>query len=74
MNTTFHPYRAHVWSGLKRYFVEWRKRALTRHSSFAGLARLADPCAMVDGPPALPEKVSAWTPQAGKGGETIEPF
>ena len=30
MNTTFHPYRAPVWSGLKRYFVEWRKRALIR--------------------------------------------
>ena len=30
MNTTFHPYRAPVWSGLKRYFVEWRKPALVR--------------------------------------------
>ena len=30
MNTTFHPYRAPVWSGLKLYFVEWRKRALIR--------------------------------------------
>jgi hypothetical protein len=30
MNTTFYPYRAPVWGGLKRYFVEWRKRALIR--------------------------------------------
>jgi uncharacterized protein YjiS (DUF1127 family) len=30
MNTTFHPYRAPAWSRLKRYFVEWRKRALIR--------------------------------------------
>jgi len=30
MTTTFRPYRAVSWSGLKRYFVEWRKRALTR--------------------------------------------
>ena len=30
MNTTFHPYRAPVWSGFKRYFVEWRKRAFIR--------------------------------------------
>jgi hypothetical protein len=30
MNTTFHPYRGLVWSGLKRYFVEWRKHALVR--------------------------------------------
>jgi uncharacterized protein YjiS (DUF1127 family) len=30
MNTTFPPYRAPVWSRLKRYFVEWRKRALIR--------------------------------------------
>jgi hypothetical protein len=28
MNTTFHPYRAPAWSRLKRYFVEWRRRAL----------------------------------------------
>jgi uncharacterized protein YjiS (DUF1127 family) len=31
MNTTFHPYRPPpAWSGLKRYFVEWRQRALIR--------------------------------------------
>ena len=30
MNTTFHSYRALALSGLRRYFVEWRKRALTR--------------------------------------------
>ena len=30
MNTTFQPYRAPAWSGLKRYFFEWRKRALIR--------------------------------------------
>ena len=30
MNTTFHSCRAPAWSGLKRYFVEWRKRALIR--------------------------------------------
>jgi hypothetical protein len=30
MNTTFHSYRAPAWSGLKRYFVKWRKRALIR--------------------------------------------
>jgi hypothetical protein len=30
MNTTFHSYRAPDRSGLKRYFVEWRKRALIR--------------------------------------------
>jgi hypothetical protein len=30
MNTTFHPYRLPVWSGFKRYFFEWRQRALIR--------------------------------------------
>ena len=30
MNTTFHPHRLSPWSGLKRYFVEWRKHALLR--------------------------------------------
>ena len=25
-----HPYRQSSWGGLKRYFVEWRKRALLR--------------------------------------------
>jgi hypothetical protein len=30
MNALFHAYRAPAWSGLKRYFVEWRKRALIR--------------------------------------------
>jgi uncharacterized protein YjiS (DUF1127 family) len=30
MNTMFHPFRQASWSGLKRYFVEWRKRALLR--------------------------------------------
>ncbi len=30
MNTMFHPYRQSSWGGLKRYFVEWRKRALLR--------------------------------------------
>ena len=30
MNTMFRPYRQSSWGGLKRYFVEWRKRALLR--------------------------------------------
>ena len=30
MNTMFHPFRQSSWSGLKRYFVEWPKRALLR--------------------------------------------
>ncbi len=30
MKTMFHPYRQSPWSGVKRYFVEWRKRALLR--------------------------------------------
>jgi hypothetical protein len=30
VNATFRPYRAPSWSGLMRYFVEWRKRALMR--------------------------------------------
>jgi hypothetical protein len=30
MSTTFHRYRRPAWSGLKRYFVEWRKTALIR--------------------------------------------
>jgi hypothetical protein len=30
MNTTFHPYRPPAWGGFKRYFVEWRQRALIR--------------------------------------------
>ncbi len=30
MTTTFHPYRPSAWSRLRRYFVEWRQRALMR--------------------------------------------
>jgi hypothetical protein len=30
MNRTFHPFRAPTWSGFKRYFFEWRNRALIR--------------------------------------------
>ncbi len=30
MDTTFRPYRPSRWSGLKRYFGEWRQRALIR--------------------------------------------
>ena len=30
MNTTFRSYRPSRWSGLKRYFVEWRQRAVIR--------------------------------------------
>ena len=31
MNRTFHPFRAPTWNGFKRYFIEWRNRALIRH-------------------------------------------
>jgi uncharacterized protein YjiS (DUF1127 family) len=30
MNATFRPYRPTHWSLLKRYFVEWRERAVIR--------------------------------------------
>jgi uncharacterized protein YjiS (DUF1127 family) len=30
MNATFRPYRPTRWSLLKRYFVEWRQRAVIR--------------------------------------------
>jgi hypothetical protein len=30
MNRTFHPFRARAWNGFKRYFVEWRNRAVIR--------------------------------------------
>jgi uncharacterized protein YjiS (DUF1127 family) len=33
MNAIFHPYRPQLtsrWSGLKRYFMEWRQRAIIR--------------------------------------------
>jgi hypothetical protein len=39
MNRTFHPFRAPAWSGFKRYFVEWRNRALIRRESIGNLGR-----------------------------------
>jgi uncharacterized protein YjiS (DUF1127 family) len=57
MNTTFRSYRPSRWSGFKRYFVEWRKRALMRRE----LRMLSNrECEDIGLKPAYRDEVGKW--------------